>query len=751
MTVEEDGKTEEAGTKERPPKLGSNISPKGLFASFRERGEDVGSTPEVASPRTPAARGRGVVGGYFSPKSASPVGLDLNPLKTNLSKFLTPSRTFSRLREEKEELSRLTPSPPSHGFTLSFNLPLIGEVKPRHLLDLAKEWLRSPKNLALLIWGIAVGISGAILFMVMTGMLNAVLPDKSARNTWFEVSNQIINALFTLMVLYLHPQRCLHFYMLWRWRASDIVNLRDIYCKNGTRKPHEWGHILVVVLLLQLNCIAQYALCGLNWGYRRAERPAIGVAICLCLSLGGAAGAGLYNIVSPLGKDFDDPNLDPEDPEKEVLETLEHEFAPRTRIYRMLERRVSFASRQEGVLVESPEWKGGIFDVTNEPAVSILSAFCCVCVFGWNMDRLGFGNRFVHIVTFVLICSAPFWIFDLAALNIANRFVRHAIGYTGIALCAFGLFYGGYWRIRMRETFKLPASRFCCGWPGVTDCFQWLFCPVCSLCQEVRTAESYDIKDDRFYSRKSQVLPSSPPSGLASPHTPVSSTLPAVQEMGEMNLVDVELRGHDSPYQEIHHPKSPLVPPTPVTASRGTTNGIPGLNSLTMSPLQSSPSSPRSSNPFLNPAAAGESPSRNLFAPLPSESPSHTSTATNPFLQRHELYSRGAASPLRSPPPFSSPSYNSQADLTSQASEALTQCPLLSPNRVSSPINPFSPPEMSPLHHHPFHQPETSNSASGADHNPSFPSASPPRPGSTNPFLHSQAVHSPSESIHSSK
>ncbi|CAM6090194.1 unnamed protein product [Calypogeia fissa] len=138
MTVEEDGKTEEAGSKGRPPKLGSNISTEGLSASLRDRSQDVGSTPEVGSPRTPAARGRGVAGGYFSPRSASPVGVDLNPLKTNLRKFLTPSRTFFRLREEKEELSRLTPSPPSHGFTSSFNLPLIGEVKPRHLLGLAK-------------------------------------------------------------------------------------------------------------------------------------------------------------------------------------------------------------------------------------------------------------------------------------------------------------------------------------------------------------------------------------------------------------------------------------------------------------------------------------------------------------------------------------------------------------------------------------------------------------------------------------
>ena len=59
------------------------------------------------------------------------------------------------------------------------------------------------------------------------------------------------------------------------------------------------------------------------------------------------------------------------------------------------------------------------------------------------MERLGFGNMYVHIATFMLFCMAPFWIFILAAVNIEDETVRQALVATGIILCLFGLLYGG--------------------------------------------------------------------------------------------------------------------------------------------------------------------------------------------------------------------------------------------------------------------------------------------------------------------
>lgn len=145
-----------------------------------------------------------------------------------------------------------------------------------------------------------------------------------------------------------------------------------------------------------------------------------------------------------------------------------------------------------------PEWVGGLFDIWDDISAAYLSLFCSCCVFGWNMQRLGFGNMYVHIMTFLLFCLAPFFIFNLAAVNIDSEAVREALGITGIFLCIFGLLYGGFWRIRMRKRFNLPGNTFC-GNASVTDCFQWLCCCACSLAQEVRTGDYYDVVEDKFY------------------------------------------------------------------------------------------------------------------------------------------------------------------------------------------------------------------------------------------------------------
>lgn len=190
---------------------------------------------------------------------------------------------------------------PSRPLRISF----IKKIDWSSLWKKSKEWIKQPLNMVLFLWIICVAVSGAILFMVLTGMLNNALPKKSQRDAWFEVNNQIINALFTLMCLYQHPKRFHHLAMLVRWRANDVLRLRDIYCKNGTCKPNERRHMAVVIALLHLNCFAQYALCGLNWGFPRSKRPAIGVGLCLAVSFGAAAFASVYGILSPLGKDYE--------------------------------------------------------------------------------------------------------------------------------------------------------------------------------------------------------------------------------------------------------------------------------------------------------------------------------------------------------------------------------------------------------------------------------------------------------------
>lgn len=446
----------------------------------------------------------------------------------------TPSAKFQRIAQEKDDFSRTVPSNASQAIRDRFTRVFSKKIDWISLQKLAKEWIRNPMNMVLLIWIIVVAVSGAILFLVMTGMLNHALPKKTQRDAWFEVNNQILNALFTLMCLYQHPHRLYHLVLLIRWKPEDISKLRKIYCKDGTYKPHEWAHMLVVVLLLNLNCFAQYALCGLNVGYKRSERPAIGVGITISVAIGAPAIAGVYSVVSPLGKEYDSASSD----EESQLKQDNNDTSSRQQRVKSFERRFSFTPKDERISETSPKWSGGIFDFWQDISLAYLSLFCSFCVFGWNMERLGFGNMYVHIATFLLFCLAPFWIFNLAAINIDNETAREALGITGIFLCVFGLLYGGFWRIQMRKRFNLPPSDSCCGKPAVTDCALWLFCCWCTLAQEVRTGNAYDIKEDKFYRKPGEesVIP--------------MSTLPREQEFGFRS-------GPSSPPQNSKSPMRP--------------------------------------------------------------------------------------------------------------------------------------------------------------------------------------------------
>ncbi|THG03689.1 uncharacterized protein LOC114292372 [Camellia sinensis] len=429
---------------------------------------------------------------------------DENPqrrLHANLA--AQPKRTrflkFQRIASRRDQMSRAVRSSSGHVIREQLNRVFSRKMDWGSICKMGKEWIKDPMNMALFVWIVGVGVSGALLFLVMTGMLNSALLKKSERDAWFEVNNQILNALFTLMCLYQHPKRIYHLILLFRWRPDDISKLRMIYCKNGTYKPHEWAHMMVVVALLHINCFAQYALCSLNLGYKRSVRPAIGVGICISVAIAAPAIAGVYCIVSPLGKDYHSEM----DEESQAHITTGEVCQPSQLRSKSLEKRFSFASRDERIVESTrPMWSGGVLDFWDDISLAYLSLFCSFCVFGWNMERLGFGNMYVHIATFLLFCTAPFWIFNLAAVNINNESVREALGVTGVFLCVFGLLYGGFWRIQMRKRFNLPPYNFCCSKADVADFTLWLFCCWCSLAQEVRTANSYDVVEQKFCTKQ---------------------------------------------------------------------------------------------------------------------------------------------------------------------------------------------------------------------------------------------------------
>ncbi|KAE8689638.1 putative Senescence associated protein 20 [Hibiscus syriacus] len=432
------------------------------------------------------------------------------PSRLKFLNFGSASASSKCLAQERDKVSRLVASSSGHGIRERLSGVFTKKINWVSVLKMSKEWIKDPMNMALFVWILCVAISGAILFLVMTGMLNKALPKKSQRDAWFEVNNQILNALFTLMCLYHHPERFYHLVLLCRWKPEDVSRLRKVYCKNGTYKPHEWAHMMVVVVLLHINCFAQYALCSLNWGFKRSERPPIGVAICISFAIAAPALAGLYTIISPLGKDY---VCEMDEEAQKVVDDGESRRSEQSR-RKLFEKRYSFASGDAEQIFESrPLWSGGILDFWNDISLAYLSVFCSCCVFGWNMERLGFGNMYVHIATFLLFCMAPFWIFNLAAVNIDNETVREVLSFTGIVLCLFGLCYGGFWRIQMRKRFNLPAYNFCFGNPGAGDCTLWIFCCWCTLAQEVRSGNSYDIVEDKLLRKQTNngnELPMSP-------------------------------------------------------------------------------------------------------------------------------------------------------------------------------------------------------------------------------------------------
>ncbi|KAL2955332.1 hypothetical protein AAZX31_18G022200 [Glycine max] len=453
--------------------------------------------------------------------------------RINFLKFGSASAKFKRLATERDQVSISVPSPRSKSLRSRFSGMFAQKLDWASVKKMCMEWIRNPVNMALFVWIICVAVSGAILFLVMTGMLNGVLPRKSKRNAWFEVNNQILNAVFTLMCLYQHPKRFYHL----------------VYCKNVTYKPHEWTHMMVVVILLHVNCFAQYALCGLNLGYKRSERPAIGVGICISFAI-----AGLYTILSPLGKDYD-CEMDEEAQVQITASQGKEQLREKP-----TEKKYSFASKDQQRVVENrPKWSGGILDIWNDISLAYLSLFCTFCVLGWNMKRLGFGNMYVHIAIFMLFCMAPFWIFLLASVNIDDDNVRQALAAVGIILCFLGLLYGGFWRIQMRKRFNLPAYDFCFGKPSASDCTLWLPCCWCSLAQEARTRNNYDLVEDKFSRKETDTSdqPSISPlaredvvstrSGTSSPMGSTSNSSPYMMKTSSSPNSSNVLKGYYSP------------------------------------------------------------------------------------------------------------------------------------------------------------------------------------------------------------
>ncbi|RLM69811.1 uncharacterized protein C2845_PM17G00520 [Panicum miliaceum] len=275
---------------------------------------------------------------------------------------------------------------------------------PRSVRRTCKEWLKNPMNIALLLWLLCVAVAGGMLVLLLLGLLDGAFPAPAERNRWIEINNQVLNALFTLMSLYQHPALCHHLFLLCRWRPQDSAELRAAYCKGAAPRAGERVHMAVVVALLHLTVVCQYVLCGLYWGYTKSTRPELAEDGFFVLGIVAPVAAAVYTVCSPLGKDGQCHELACSNSASET----QSQMHPTPII---------------GHVVIEPQWAGGMFDCggdTDTSSAWCLSLSCTFCVFGWNMERLGFGNAYVHAVTFALLCLAPLWVLGVSALHIRD-------------------------------------------------------------------------------------------------------------------------------------------------------------------------------------------------------------------------------------------------------------------------------------------------------------------------------------------
>ncbi|KAJ4779969.1 Protein PLANT CADMIUM RESISTANCE 8 [Rhynchospora pubera] len=209
-------------------------------------------------------------------------------------------------------------------------------------------------------------------------------------------------------------------------------------CKNWCMHPMNmallvWFFFVAAGVFLLLLLLTG-ALNGVITKNSLRKRPDWAVNLCMGIGLAAPIIAGLYMIYGPLGKKYTmpDPKLD-DDLESQVLQS------------------------DPKLILTRPVWIGGLFNFWDDLTVACSSLFCTCCVFGWNMERLGFGNMYVHIFTFLLLCIAPFWVFNVSALMINDEALRYSV--------------------------------------GLSDFVRWLFCSPCSLAQEVRTGNFYEVEE----------------------------------------------------------------------------------------------------------------------------------------------------------------------------------------------------------------------------------------------------------------
>ena len=193
------------------------------------------------------------------------------------------------------------------------------------------------KTLVLVLGFLSIVVVGAILFMCLVGMLQ--FDDISTKNMWIEVTSQILNGLFTLNALILHPGRVLFLIRIWKLKQEldkspsgavlsmdnvalsrvlkhapysiesirpispldtldrpNITSITELKIDSVTILRQRLRYLMFLVLLMNLNCLAQYPITICMWAFRPDTRPNVIVYTFIPISfLSGAIGGWLMN------------------------------------------------------------------------------------------------------------------------------------------------------------------------------------------------------------------------------------------------------------------------------------------------------------------------------------------------------------------------------------------------------------------------------------------------------------------------
>ncbi|KAI8907933.1 hypothetical protein EDD86DRAFT_46230 [Gorgonomyces haynaldii] len=190
-----------------------------------------------------------------------------------------------------------------------------------------KESIKNPYLVYIVCSLFIIIVSGAILFMVLVGMIR--IDNESEKQVWIEVNSQILNFFFTIQAIIDQPKRLQ--LLIWTivmkldpyyYSANIHSYMPDILLLPSQREdssqsasspssPTQMVHVeeevrssfvpplfpfskwVFLIVLLNLQCFFQYPITIAMWGWATnpLDRPKLIIPICLPLSfLSGAAG-----------------------------------------------------------------------------------------------------------------------------------------------------------------------------------------------------------------------------------------------------------------------------------------------------------------------------------------------------------------------------------------------------------------------------------------------------------------------------